>query len=133
MSELTLAGAPEQDLRLREAASQTAEGLERRLTIARGLLNQPTILVLDEPTTGLDPQARHLVWQKVRYLQGQGVTMLLCTHYKDEAAHLCDRLVIMHQGRILVEGPPTRLVEEHAGSEVVELHLAVFIELIRGT
>jgi lipooligosaccharide transport system ATP-binding protein len=99
-------------------------GLKRRLTIARGLLNQPTILVLDEPTTGLDPQARHLVWQKLRYLQAQGVTMLLCTHYMDEAAHLCDRLVIMHQGRILVEGPPTKLVEEHAGSEVVELHLA---------
>ena len=99
-------------------------GLKRRLTIARGLLNQPTILVLDEPTTGLDPQARHLVWQKLRYLRSQGVTMLLCTHYMDEAAHLCDRLVIMHQGRILVEGPPAKLVEEHGGREVVELHLA---------
>ncbi|MDP2948785.1 MAG: ABC transporter ATP-binding protein [Chloroflexota bacterium] len=98
-------------------------GLKRRLTIARGLINQPKILVLDEPTTGLDPQARHLVWQKLRYLKGQGVTMLLCTHYMEEAAHLCDRLVIMHRGRILVEGSPAELVAEHAGREVVELHL----------
>jgi lipooligosaccharide transport system ATP-binding protein len=98
-------------------------GLKRRLAIARGLINQPKILVLDEPTTGLDPQARHLVWQKLRYLRGQGVTMLLCTHYMEEASHLCDRLVIMHQGHILVEGTPDALVEEHAGREVVELHL----------
>jgi lipooligosaccharide transport system ATP-binding protein len=98
-------------------------GLKRRLAIARGLINQPRILILDEPTTGLDPQARHLVWQKLRYLRGQGVTMLLCTHYMEEATHLCDRLVIMHQGRILVEGTPAALVEEHAGREVVELHL----------
>ena len=98
-------------------------GLKRRLAIARGLINQPKILVLDEPTTGLDPQARHLVWQKLRYLRGQGVTMLLCTHYMEEASHLCDRLVIMHQGHILVEGTPNALVEEHAGREVVELHL----------
>jgi len=98
-------------------------GLKRRLVIARGLINQPRILLLDEPTTGLDPQARHLVWQKLRYLRSQGVTMLLCTHYMEEAAHLCDRLVIMHQGRILVEGTPDALVEEHAGREVVELHL----------
>jgi lipooligosaccharide transport system ATP-binding protein len=98
-------------------------GLKRRLAIARGLINQPKILVLDEPTTGLDPQARHLVWRKLRYLRGQGVTMLLCTHYMEEATHLCDRLVIMHQGHILVEGAPDALVEEHAGREVVELHL----------
>jgi lipooligosaccharide transport system ATP-binding protein len=98
-------------------------GLKRRLAIARGLINQPKILVLDEPTTGLDPQARHLVWQKLRYLRGQGVTMLLCTHYMEEATHLCDRLVIMHQGHILVEGTPDALVEEHAGREVMELHL----------
>lgn len=96
-------------------------GLKRRLAIARGLINQPKILVLDEPTTGLDPQARHLVWQKLRYLREQGVTMLLCTHYMEEAAHLCDRLVIMHQGRILVEGSPAELVEEHAGREVAEV------------
>ncbi|MGQ9572040.1 MAG: ABC transporter ATP-binding protein [Dehalococcoidia bacterium] len=97
-------------------------GLKRRLTIARGLINQPKILVLDEPTTGLDPQARHLVWQKLRYLREQGVTMLLCTHYMEEAAHLCDRLVIMHQGRILVEGAPAQLVEQYVGREVAEVH-----------
>jgi lipooligosaccharide transport system ATP-binding protein len=97
-------------------------GLKRRLTIVRGLINQPKILVLDEPTTGLDPQARHLVWQKLRYLREQGVTMLLCTHYMEEAAHLCDRLVIMHQGHILVEGSPAELVEQHAGREVAEVH-----------
>jgi lipooligosaccharide transport system ATP-binding protein len=102
---------------------ELSTGLKRRLAIARGLINQPKILVLDEPTTGLDPQARHLVWQKLRYLRGQGVTMLLCTHYMEEAAHLCDRLVIMHQGRILVGGTPDALVEEHAGREVAELHL----------
>jgi lipooligosaccharide transport system ATP-binding protein len=102
---------------------ELSTGLKRRLAIARGLINQPKILVLDEPTTGLDPQARHLVWQKLRYLRGQGVTMLLCTHYMEEATHLCDRLVIMHQGHILVEGTPDALVEEHAGAEVVELHL----------
>lgn len=96
-------------------------GLKRRLTVARGLINQPKILVLDEPTTGLDPQARHLVWQKLRYLREQGVTMLLCTHYMEEAAHLCDRLVIMHQGRILVEGSPAELVEEYVGREVAEV------------
>jgi lipooligosaccharide transport system ATP-binding protein len=99
-------------------------GLKRRLTIARGLINQPKILVLDEPTTGLDPQARHLVWQKLRYLREQGVTMLLCTHYMEEAAHLCDRLVIMHQGRILVEGSPAELVEQHAGREVAEVRVS---------
>jgi len=99
-------------------------GLKRRLTIARGLINQPKILVLDEPTTGLDPQARHLVWQKLRYLREQGVTMLLCTHYMEEAAHLCDRLVIMHQGRILVEGSPAELVEQYVGREVAEVRVS---------
>ncbi len=99
-------------------------GLKRRLIIARGLINQPKILVLDEPTTGLDPQARHLVWQKLRYFREQGVTMLLCTHYMEEAAHLCDRLVIMHQGRILVEGSPAELVEQYAGREVAEVRVS---------
>jgi lipooligosaccharide transport system ATP-binding protein len=98
-------------------------GLKRRLTIARGLLNSPRILVLDEPTTGLDPQARHLVWQKLRYLRTQGVTMLLTTHYMDEAAHLCDRIVIIDHGQIIAEGTPESLVEQYAGKDVVELHL----------
>lgn len=98
-------------------------GLKRRLTIARGLLNTPKILVLDEPTTGLDPQARHLVWQKLRYLRSQGTTLILTTHYMDEAAHLCDRIVILHQGRIIAQGPPDELVSRYAGHEVIELQV----------
>lgn len=97
-------------------------GMQRRLVVARGLINSPKIMVLDEPTTGLDPQARHLVWQKLRYLRSQGVTMLLTTHYMEEAAHLCDRIVIIHQGRIIGEGEPEDLVERFAGQHVVEVH-----------
>jgi lipooligosaccharide transport system ATP-binding protein len=108
----------------REPIWALSTGLKRRLTIARGLINQPKILVLDEPTTGLDPQARHMVWQKLRYLKEQGVTMLLCTHYMEEASHLCDRLVIMHKGHILVEGTPPELVEQHAGREVAEVRVS---------
>jgi len=100
-------------------------GLKRRLTIARGLLNSPKILVLDEPTTGLDPQARHLVWQKLRYLKAQGVTMLLTTHYMEEAAHLCDRIVILDKGKIIAEGTADELIERFAGREVVEVHAPV--------
>ena len=85
-------------------------GMKRRLMIARGLLNSPEILILDEPTTGLDPQARHLVWERLRTLKRQGVTLLLTTHYMDEAAQLCDELVIMHEGTVLVEGAPRELV-----------------------
>jgi lipooligosaccharide transport system ATP-binding protein len=98
-------------------------GMKRRLVIARGLLNEPDVLILDEPTTGLDPQARHLVWQKVSYLKQTGTTLLLTTHYMDEAARLCDRLVIMHHGQILAEGSPAELIERHAGPEVLELHV----------
>ena len=97
-------------------------GLKRRLTVARGLLNSPKILVLEEPTTGLDPQARHMVWQKLRSLRSQGVTMLLTTHYMEEAAHLCDRLVILDQGRIIAEGTPAELISAHAGRDVIEVH-----------
>ncbi len=106
-----------------ERIDSLSSGMKRRLTIARGLINAPRILVLDEPTTGLDPQARHLVWQKLRFLRSQGVTMLLTTHYMDEAAHLCDRIVIMHRGRIMAEGTPDELVSRFAGREVVEVHL----------
>ncbi len=99
-------------------------GMKRRLVIARALVHEPSILVLDEPTTGLDPQARHLVWQKLRLLKTRGVTMLLTTHYMDEAAHLCDRLVIMHRGKVLCEGNPHALIAEHAGERVLELRLS---------
>jgi len=96
-------------------------GLKRRLTIARGLINEPKILILDEPTTGLDPQARHLVWQKLRLLQQQGVTMLLTTHYMEEAARLCDRVIILHNGKIIAEGDPKAMIERYAGREVIEV------------
>ncbi len=99
-------------------------GLKRRLTIARALMSQPLALVLDEPTTGLDPQARHLVWRQLRALKDEGMTLLLTTHYMDEAARLCDRLVIMHQGHILVQGTPAELISAHAGFEVIEVRPA---------
>ena len=98
-------------------------GMKRRLTIARALVNDPRVLILDEPTTGLDPQARHLVWQQLRLLKNRGVTMLLTTHYMEEATHLCDRLVIMHRGKILIEGRPYDLIAEVAGPQVLELRL----------
>jgi lipooligosaccharide transport system ATP-binding protein len=109
--------------RQNDRIASLSSGMQRRLTVARGLINAPKILVLDEPTTGLDPQARHLVWQKLRYLRSQGVTMLLTTHYMDEAAHLCDRIVIIFQGKIIAEGTPVELVERFAGRQVVELHV----------
>ncbi len=98
-------------------------GMKRRLVIARALMNQPEILLLDEPTTGLDPQARHLVWQKVSSLKAAGTTLILTTHYMDEAARLCDRLLIINQGRILAEGKPAELVLRFAGREALELHV----------
>jgi lipooligosaccharide transport system ATP-binding protein len=96
-------------------------GMKRRLLVARALMNEPDVLILDEPTTGLDPQARHLVWEKLRQLKRQGVTLLLTTHYMDEAAQLCDRLVIMHEGRILVQGPPREVVAKETSPEVIEV------------
>jgi lipooligosaccharide transport system ATP-binding protein len=96
-------------------------GMKRRLLVARALINEPDVLILDEPTTGLDPQARHLVWEKLRSLKRQGVTLVLTTHYMDEAAQLCDRLVIMHEGRILVEGPPRDLVAREISPQVIEV------------
>ena len=100
---------------------QLSGGMQRRLLIARGLINEPRLLILDEPTTGLDPQARHLVWEKLRRLKRSGVTLVITTHYMEEAAQLCDRLVIMHQGRILVQGRPVDLISEHVAPQVVEL------------
>jgi lipooligosaccharide transport system ATP-binding protein len=96
-------------------------GMKRRLTIARALINQPELLLLDEPTTGLDPQARHLVWERLYRLKQTGTTLVLTTHYMDEAEQLCDRLVIMDRGRIVAEGAPRDLIAEHATREVVEV------------
>ena len=99
-------------------------GLKRRLTIARSLINEPELLLLDEPTTGLDPQARHVLWDRLYRLKAQGVTLVLTTHYMDEAEQLCDRLVVMDQARIVAEGSPRSLIEEHSTREVVELRFA---------
>ena len=96
-------------------------GMKRRLILARALVNNPDILILDEPTIGLDPQARHLIWEKLKTLQAQGNTIVLTTHYLDEAARLCDRLVIMDDGKILVEGAPADLVKQYVGQEIVEV------------
>jgi lipooligosaccharide transport system ATP-binding protein len=100
-------------------------GMKRRLTIARSLVNEPKILLLDEPTTGLDPQARHVLWDRLFRLKRQGVTLVLTTHYMDEAEQLCDRLVVMDGGRIVAEGSPRELVERYCSREVLELRLAV--------
>ena len=96
-------------------------GMKRRLTIARGLINRPEILILDEPTTGLDPQARHLLWDRLYRLKREGATLVITTHYMDEAEQLCDRLVIMDKGKIVGEGSPRSLIQEHSTREVVEL------------
>ncbi|HPB72030.1 MAG TPA: ABC transporter ATP-binding protein [Phycicoccus sp.] len=96
-------------------------GMKRRLVIARSLINNPELLLLDEPTTGLDPQARHTLWDKLFRLKRQGVTLILTTHYMDEAEQLCDRLVVMDRGRIVAEGSPRALIEAHSTREVVEV------------
>jgi lipooligosaccharide transport system ATP-binding protein len=96
-------------------------GMKRRLVIARALVNEPDLLLLDEPTTGLDPQARHLVWDRLYRLKQRGVTLLLTTHYMDEAEQLCDRLVVMDQARIVAEGSPRQLIADHSSREVMEL------------
>jgi len=100
-------------------------GMKRRLTIARSLINQPDLLLLDEPTTGLDPQARHLLWDRLFRLKQQGVTLVITTHYMDEAEQLCDRLVVMDGGRIVAEGSPLQLIREHSTREVAELRFGV--------
>ena len=96
-------------------------GMKRRLTIARALINEPSILLLDEPTTGLDPQARHLLWERLYRLKQRGVTLVLTTHYMDEAEQLCDRLVVMDKAKIVAEGSPRQLIEEYSTREVTEL------------
>lgn len=96
-------------------------GMKRRLTIARALINEPDILLLDEPTTGLDPQARHILWDRLFRLKEAGVTLVITTHYMDEAEQLCDRLIVMDKGKIMAEGTPARLIREYSSREVVEL------------
>jgi lipooligosaccharide transport system ATP-binding protein len=103
-------------------------GMKRRLTIARSLVNRPDMLLLDEPTTGLDPQARHVVWDRLFRLKQQGVTLVLTTHYMDEAEQLCDRLVVMDKGLIVAEGSPLSLIREHSTREVAELRFGVASE-----
>jgi len=111
------------DLAERRGARVTelSGGLKRRLVLARALLNHPKVLLLDEPTTGLDPQARHAIWQRVRALKAEGTTVLLTTHYMEEAEALCDRVVLMDRGRILLDGPPAELIRSEVGAEVLEV------------
>jgi lipooligosaccharide transport system ATP-binding protein len=115
-------------MQLSERANSRVEplsgGLKRRLTIARSLVNNPEVLLLDEPTTGLDPQARHVVWDRLFRLKQRGVTVMLTTHYMDEAEQLCDRLVVMDKGKIVAEGSPLELIRRFSTREVVELRFA---------
>jgi len=106
----------------RNAKTETLSGgMKRRLTIARALINAPELVILDEPTTGLDPQARHVIWGRLNELRDQGTTLLLTTHYMEEAERLCDELVIMDQGKILDQGSPAELIKRHVEPEVIEL------------
>jgi lipooligosaccharide transport system ATP-binding protein len=107
--------------RARSRVEDLSGGMKRRLTIARSLINNPDLLLLDEPTTGLDPQARHLVWDRLFRLKARGTTLVVTTHYMDEAEQLCDRLVVMDGGRIVAEGSPLDLIRDHSTREVAEL------------
>jgi len=107
--------------RAKDKVDDLSGGMKRRLTIARSLINQPELLILDEPTTGLDPQARHLLWERLYRLKSEGVTLIITTHYMDEAEQLCDRLVVMDHGHIVAHGAPRDLISEHATREVLEL------------
>jgi lipooligosaccharide transport system ATP-binding protein len=107
-----------------EVVENLSGGMKRRLLIARALMNKPEILILDEPTTGLDPTGRHMIWQKLRQLKQEGITILLTTHYMDEAEMLSDRVIMINDGRIFGEGCAADLIREHAGERVVELHFA---------
>jgi lipooligosaccharide transport system ATP-binding protein len=117
---------------LTERASDQVEplsgGMKRRLTIARALINEPDLLLLDEPTTGLDPQARHLLWDRLYRLKQRGVTLVLTTHYMDEAEQLCDRLVVMDKAKIVAEGSPRQLIEQYATKEVTELRFPAGVQ-----
>ena len=115
-----LAFAQLQD-KAKSKVDQLSGGMKRRLTIARGLINEPRILLLDEPTTGLDPQARHVLWDRLFRLKERGTTLVLTTHYMDEAEQLCDRLIVVDNGRIMAEGTPSSLIREHSSREVLEV------------
>jgi lipooligosaccharide transport system ATP-binding protein len=116
-------------VQLKERARDNVEflsgGMKRRLTIARALVNEPELLLLDEPTTGLDPQARHLVWDRLYRLKQQGVTIVLTTHYMDEAEQLCDRLVVMDKAKIVAFGSPRSLIDQYSSREVLELRFPI--------
>lgn len=118
----------------KDAKVQTLSGgMKRRAVIARGLVNTPDVFILDEPTTGLDPQARHILWDRLYRLKQQGVTLIITTHYMDEAEQLCDRLVVMDDGKIVAEGSPRGLIEEFAPGEVVELRFPIgVLETLNG-
>jgi lipooligosaccharide transport system ATP-binding protein len=107
--------------RAKSKVDDLSGGMKRRLTIARALINEPRILLLDEPTTGLDPQARHILWDRLFRLKEQGTTLVLTTHYMDEAEQLCDRIVVVDKGRIMAEGSPAALIREHSSREVLEV------------
>ncbi|ANS78590.1 ABC transporter ATP-binding protein [Serinicoccus hydrothermalis] len=109
------------EAKARDKVVNLSGGMKRRLTIARGLVNEPRILLLDEPTTGLDPQARHVLWDRLFRLKESGTTLVVTTHFMDEAEQLCDRLVVVDQGRIVAEGSPAQLIRQHSTREVLEL------------
>jgi len=114
----------ELDGKSKNKIDELSTGMKRRLLIARALINKPKIIIADEPTTGLDPQARHLIWQRLRQLKNSGVTMILTTQYMEEAEQLCDRLMIMHKGKILEEGIPVSLIEKEIGRDVIEIRIS---------
>ena len=111
--------------RANDKADNFSGGMKRRLTIARSLISEPDVLILDEPTTGLDPQARHLVWERLYRLKSEGVTLVITTHYMDEAEQLCDRLVVMDRGKIVAHGTPRELIERHSTREVLALRFGL--------
>src|SRR5207302_10748677 len=112
-------------VRGRDGVEPESGGMKRRLTIARALVNEPELLLLDEPTTGLDPQARHLVWDRLYRLKQRGVTIVLTTHYMDEAEQLCDRLVVMDKAKIVASGSPRELIDQYSTREVLELRFPI--------
>ena len=111
------------DERAKDQVEPLSGGMKRRLTIARSLINEPELIILDEPTTGLDPQARHLLWERLYQLKRRGATLIITTHYMDEAEQLCDRLVVMDKAKIVAEGSPRELIDQHSTKEVLELRV----------